>query len=218
MKQIDNPDLVVGLVVFVHIVCFCAFNFLHNPAVSEPQTPTSPQTIAALTKENKDLKQNKKDLEGLAATLKKGIDTSKNDIDAPGNRGIYKHQTGWCPLCITWIAGFEVSVLALWTLFHHILNRADREPADREQEGTYLKKWIASRATYLVVWVIGPPIWFFLEYFFLFKSHGAPGTFDQFKYGQELASKIWLGIVTLLTAELIKFKLTDAVPKPTNDS
>jgi hypothetical protein len=48
------------------------------------------------------------------------------------------------------------------------------------------------------IWVLGPPIWFFFEYFYLFRQHGKPGCIDTFKYGQELASRIWLALVAVL--------------------
>lgn len=48
------------------------------------------------------------------------------------------------------------------------------------------------------IWVLGPPIWFFIEYFYLFRQHGKPGCIETFKYGQELASRIWLALVAVL--------------------
>lgn len=48
------------------------------------------------------------------------------------------------------------------------------------------------------IWVLGPPIWFFIEYFYLFRQHGKPCCIETFKYGQELASRIWLALVVVL--------------------
>jgi hypothetical protein len=48
-------------------------------------------------------------------------------------------------------------------------------------------------------WVVTPPIWFSFEYFSLYKRKGQEGTFEAFKYGQELASRAWLGIAAVLT-------------------
>ncbi|EXI92784.1 MAG: hypothetical protein AW12_00264 [Candidatus Accumulibacter sp. BA-94] len=50
-----------------------------------------------------------------------------------------------------------------------------------------------------LLWVFGPPVWFSFEYFHLFKKHGKPGTFEAFKYGQELASRAWLGIAAVMS-------------------
>ena len=49
-------------------------------------------------------------------------------------------------------------------------------------------------------WVISPPVWFFFEHFFLFRCYGDPRQYDQFKREQELASKIWAGVVIVLAA------------------
>lgn len=48
-------------------------------------------------------------------------------------------------------------------------------------------------------WVAAPPIWFSAEYFWLFKKYGRDGTFEAFKYGQDLASKAWFGLAAILT-------------------
>lgn len=48
------------------------------------------------------------------------------------------------------------------------------------------------------IWVLGPPIWFFIEYFYLFRQHGKPECIETFRYGQELASRIWLALVAVL--------------------
>ncbi|GAA0852822.1 hypothetical protein [Aliiglaciecola litoralis] len=49
-------------------------------------------------------------------------------------------------------------------------------------------------------WVIGPPVWFFIEYFFIFRRFGNPQAKEELKRGQELASKIWAGVIIILTA------------------
>jgi hypothetical protein len=55
-------------------------------------------------------------------------------------------------------------------------------------------KWIMYGA-----WVIGPPIWFCWEFFY-FRTHGRPECFEAFKYGQDLASKVWLAVAAILGA------------------
>jgi hypothetical protein len=60
------------------------------------------------------------------------------------------------------------------------------------------------RVLFLAIWVIGPPVWFWIEYFYLFRVWGKADKFDEFKHGQDLSAKIWLGIVALLTADLIQ--------------
>lgn len=49
-------------------------------------------------------------------------------------------------------------------------------------------------------WVIAPPFWFMAEYFCLFKQQGIGTSFEAFKYGQDIASKVWLAVVTALSA------------------
>jgi hypothetical protein len=45
-------------------------------------------------------------------------------------------------------------------------------------------------------WVLGPPVWFFLQW-----AYFAPDTKEEvatFKYSQALASKVWLALVSVL--------------------
>jgi hypothetical protein len=49
-------------------------------------------------------------------------------------------------------------------------------------------------------WVVGPPVWFFIEHFYLFRRFGDPGQYDQLKREQELATKIWAGVIIVLAA------------------
>ena len=48
-------------------------------------------------------------------------------------------------------------------------------------------------------WVFAPPVWFSYEYFKLYKRYGQDGTFEAFKYGQELAYRSWIGIAAILS-------------------
>ena len=53
----------------------------------------------------------------------------------------------------------------------------------------------------LGAWTLLPPIWFWYEYFFIF-SKAYPSAdkdkLDTFKYEQDLSSKIWLALVSVL--------------------
>jgi hypothetical protein len=56
-----------------------------------------------------------------------------------------------------------------------------------------------AQALILCFWVIAPPVWFWYEYFFLYKkANHSPEEFDQYKFGIDLSSKIWLALVTVL--------------------
>ncbi len=50
------------------------------------------------------------------------------------------------------------------------------------------------------VWVVGVPIFFFIEHVVLFRRYGDPSQYDQFKRLQELAGKIWAGAIVVLAA------------------
>ena len=62
------------------------------------------------------------------------------------------------------------------------------------------------KAGILLFWVLMPPVWFWFEYFFLYRydaltlpNGDAKADWDSFKYGQDLSAKIWLALVTALT-------------------
>ncbi|HEX7912508.1 MAG TPA: hypothetical protein VF534_31075 [Paraburkholderia sp.] len=48
-------------------------------------------------------------------------------------------------------------------------------------------------------WVIWPPLWFYYEYFWLYRSAAAPDSFEMFKHGQQVAVAIWAGISLTLS-------------------
>lgn len=57
------------------------------------------------------------------------------------------------------------------------------------------------QAVVLVLWMLVPPIWFLLEYTFLFPTvypEAKEDALNAFKYQQDLASKIWLAAVSAL--------------------
>ncbi|EIC29939.1 MULTISPECIES: hypothetical protein [Methylomicrobium] len=56
----------------------------------------------------------------------------------------------------------------------------------------------------LVAWGILPPVWFVVEYFFIFLPYGAPGSFGFFQYGQDIASKLWAAVFALISIDLYK--------------
>jgi hypothetical protein len=55
-----------------------------------------------------------------------------------------------------------------------------------------------SRAIILGLWTIVPPLWFLAEYGIFFKSSN-PTDFERLKYFQDLASKLWAGMLATLT-------------------
>ena len=51
----------------------------------------------------------------------------------------------------------------------------------------------------LTLWVVLPPVWFWYEYFFVYKPKPYAGEdWDRFKYAQDQAEKIWLALLVAL--------------------
>lgn len=109
--------------------------------------------------------------------------------DAPGMRAIYENNVqGFINIFIAF--GLFAVVVTLWILY---------------QKNTSLKyKYLL-----LIAWGILPPTWFLVEYFFLFLPNGLPNSFDFFKYGQDVASKVWGVIFALISIDLYKNKGND---------
>ena len=57
-------------------------------------------------------------------------------------------------------------------------------------------------ATLAAFWTIGAPLWFWYEYFFVYRSErgGLPDSFEHFKQGQQAAIAIWAGLAAVLGA------------------
>ena len=47
-------------------------------------------------------------------------------------------------------------------------------------------------------WTLGPPIWFWFEYFWLFKTFGNPDKLEEFKHGQQVSASIWAGVIAFM--------------------
>ena len=56
----------------------------------------------------------------------------------------------------------------------------------------------AVRVVLLVLWTVGPPVWFWYEFFYLYKRVRNPEDWDRFKHGQDQSAKIWLALVAVL--------------------
>lgn len=50
----------------------------------------------------------------------------------------------------------------------------------------------------IAFWTIGPPLWFWLEYFWLFKCYGDPTMLEEFKHGQHVSTSIWAGVIAFM--------------------
>lgn len=47
-------------------------------------------------------------------------------------------------------------------------------------------------------WTLAPPIWFWFEYFYLFKRFGHPEMLESFKHGQHVSTSIWAGVIAFM--------------------
>jgi len=88
---------------------------------------------------------------------------------------------GWIALAVT-LVGLASAIYSLSKGFEWLREEADckrdrKEPPDRRTA----KNWL------LGSWVLLPPVWFFIEYIFLYRSFGKAACFESFKYAQELA-------------------------------
>lgn len=68
----------------------------------------------------------------------------------------------------------------------------------------YKKNTLRSKYVLLVIWGIFPPMWFVIEYFFIFMPYGVKGAFAFFQYGQDIASKLWGAVFALISIDLYK--------------
>ena len=55
-------------------------------------------------------------------------------------------------------------------------------------------------ATIILLWTLGPPIWFAAEYMMVKKMKNWPAQMEDLKAGQELAGKFWAAIAASLFA------------------
>jgi hypothetical protein len=95
---------------------------------------------------------------------------------------------------ISWISGvFGAASIALGFF----------RPTEKFDMASHIK---VLQAFVLLIWVIGPPIWFWYEYYFLYRKLGPPSNgplkqrLDEYKHGVDVSSKIWLALVTVLLA------------------
>lgn len=69
-------------------------------------------------------------------------------------------------------------------------------------------KDVSQTEKYLLLgaWGILPPLWFLVEYFYIFLPYGIKGSFNYFQYGQSVAAKVWAAIFALISVSLYSSK------------
>ncbi len=103
--------------------------------------------------------------------------------DAPGFRMIYEGsiQNG---INLFIIAGLIAAATTLWII--------------------YYKNTLKGKYLLLAAWGIVPPVWFVIEYFFIYLPYGVSGSFEYFRYGQDVASKLWAAVFALISIDLYR--------------
>ena len=104
--------------------------------------------------------------------------------DAPGMRMYYEGSLSYGIYAFIWLGLIAVAV-TLWRL-------------SRESTSRYEK------IVLLVAWGLVPPIWFLVEYFFIFIPYGTKDSFQFFEYGQNVAAKVWAAVFALISFSLYK--------------
>lgn len=107
------------------------------------------------------------------------------NTDVPGSRLIYDGDLAVF-INIFIIFGLLAVLVTLWVVY--------------KQDSMQTKYLL------LVAWGILPPVWFLVEYFFLFLPHGVAGSFGFFQYGQSIASKLWAAVFALISVDIYRSK------------
>ena len=47
-------------------------------------------------------------------------------------------------------------------------------------------------------WAVVPPIWFWIEFFWIYDAYGRPNSLERFRYGQQVSVAIWAGVTLSL--------------------
>ena len=70
---------------------------------------------------------------------------------------------------------------------------------EKLDSGDPVKRW---QAAIIIGWLLIPPIYFWFEYFWIYKSvpEATRPDLESFKYGQDVSSKIWIATTSALLA------------------
>ena len=52
----------------------------------------------------------------------------------------------------------------------------------------------------LPFWIVGPPVWFWFDYFKVYRRYGDPEAFDSYKHGQQISIAIWAAFAIMFGA------------------
>ncbi|MFO1351086.1 MAG: hypothetical protein U1F68_10610 [Gammaproteobacteria bacterium] len=112
---------------------------------------------------------------------------------------VYRHPL---PYLLTILAASCAALALLMTLSVILSLRAipTGELTQPFQIGAWSVDPFLARTLGIAFWTIAPPLWFFIEYFWLFKRFSDPDKLELFKHGQQVSASIWAGVVAFLIA------------------
>lgn len=50
------------------------------------------------------------------------------------------------------------------------------------------------------LWAVGVPLWFFIDFYYVYRKHAADESWELFKHGQQVSFAIWAGVTATLFA------------------
>lgn len=99
---------------------------------------------------------------------------------------------GWVALVVTGL-GLVAAGYSLSKGFGWLREEAERRRDQKEERNRHTaKSWL------LGLWVLLPPLWFYVEYIYLYRHFGKAECFGSFTYAQEPVSKGWVVLVIAL--------------------
>ena len=73
-----------------------------------------------------------------------------------------------------------------------------RESIDARRRSTPPPDRHTPKSVLLILWLLAPPAWLFVEDIFLYRAFGKPACFDFFRHAQHLVLTGWLPLVAAL--------------------
>ena len=110
---------------------------------------------------------------------------------------IYNNALPYLITTLVAAVGVIMLLLTLTVLFTLDSYAPDNQPVSLSLLGFSLAFKLAAKLG-VAFWTLGPPIWFWFEYFWLFKSFGDPAKLEEFKHGQQVSASIWAGVVAFM--------------------
>jgi hypothetical protein len=99
---------------------------------------------------------------------------------------------GWVALVVTF-AGFLGAIYSLFRGFQWLWEDADPERYKKTAHNRHIaKSWL------LGLWVLLPPLWFYIEAIFLYRHFGKAACFESFHDAQGIVMEGWIVLVAVL--------------------